>query len=120
MSIFAVVLWGVLGAILAEAVKQRQKWSALSEKKFRAQFKSLKFWATFVFLVACGAVASYFLYEDAGDGLSAYSCFGAGAGAQALIRSFAASAATTKGGRFGFGTNGAASAERLSWNDILR
>ena len=120
MSIPAVILWGVFGAILAEAVKQRQKWSALSEKKFHAQFKSLKFWATFVFLVACGAVASYFLYEDAGAGLSGYSCFAAGAGAQALIRSFAASAATTKGSRFGFGAKEAASADWLSWNDILR
>jgi hypothetical protein len=119
MSIAVVIFWGAFGAVLAEAVKQRQKWSALSEKKFRAQFRSLKFWATFVFLVACGAVSSYFLYEDAGAGLSGYSCFAAGAGAQALIRSLAASAASSKASSFGFGKE-AAAADRLSWNDILR
>jgi hypothetical protein len=100
-------------------VKQRQKWSLLSEKKFRAQFRSLKFWATLVFLVACGAVASYFLYEDAGGGLSAYSCFAAGAGAQAFIRNLAASAVTGKGRRFGFGGEESVLADRPSWREIL-
>jgi hypothetical protein len=118
MTIVAVILWGSLGAVLAELVKQRQKWSALSEAKFRAQFKSLKFWATFLFLVGCGASASYFLYEDAGAGLSAFSCFGAGAGAQALIRSLGASAVTIQGSRFGFDTRAAASG-KVSWRDIL-
>jgi len=121
MTIFLVIMWGIFGAILAEAVKQRQKWEALSEKKFRAQFKSVKFWATVIFLMACGGVASYFLFQDAAGKISVYSCFAAGAGAQALIRNIGASASAGKTRRFGFGKAEAEAAaeERLTWRDIL-
>jgi hypothetical protein len=115
MNILGVISWGVLGAILAEVIKQSQKWQTLSEEKFRAQFKSLKFWAAVVCLMACGAISSYFLYQDAAGGITPRSCFAAGAGAQAFIRSLAASATAGSARRFGFGKVETA----LSWKDIL-
>jgi hypothetical protein len=119
MNVVSVICWGVFGSILSEAVKQRQKWEALPEKRFRAQFKSLKFWATVIFLTICGGVASYFLYEDAAGKISCYSCFGAGAGGQALIRNLAASATTRKRRGFGFGRAEAIDQNRVTWRDIL-
>lgn len=119
MRIDVVLLWGIAGALLAETAKQRQKWTSLSEKKFRAQFRSVKFWCTVAFLMASGAVAAYFLFEDSSRKLSAFSCFAAGAGAQALIRNLAASGSAGKGKRFGFGREEFEAPDRVSWKDIL-
>ena len=121
MTIFVVIIWGIFGAILGEAVKQRQKWETLSEEKFRAQLTSVKFWSTVIFLMACGGVASYFLFEDAAGKISSYSCFAAGAGAQALLRNIGASASAGKTRRFGFGRAEAEAAveHRLTWREIL-
>lgn len=119
MSIAAAVIWGIFGAILAESLKQRQKWAALPEAKFRAQFRSLKFWATILLLVAGGGAGAYFLFEDASGRLSAKSCFAAGAGAQALIRVMAASAAASKNKRFSFREADTLVPEEPTWGEIL-
>ena len=119
MSIVAVILWGVSGAIAAEALKQRQKWTALPEAKFRAQFRSLKFWAVVLLLTFCGGAAAYFVFEDAAGKLSAKSCCAAGAGAQALLRAMAAAGAGSKSKRFSFREADSLAPEEPTLGEIL-
>ena len=119
MNLFVVVLLGVFGSLVAEAFKQQQKWRALTEAKFRAQFGSWKFWALVFLLTVSGGASAYFLYDDAGGHLRAEGCVAAGAGAQAFFRSLAASGASEASNHRHLKTFAAKAEDEITWGDIL-
>ena len=86
MTVVMCIVLGVIGSLLAEGAKQLQKFRAMSEDKFKAQLVSLKFYVSVLFLIVCGATATWVLHYDSSGNLSAGSCLAAGAGAVAFFR----------------------------------
>jgi hypothetical protein len=79
--------FGAFGAIVAEVLKRWQQWNELPEERFRALFKSLKFWSIAVFLVLLGGTVGCF--EGTKTNPIDWSlCFFVGIGAMSTVRNF--------------------------------
>ena len=80
-------LFGAFGAIVAEVLKRWQQWNDMPEKRFRALFKSFKFWSIALFLVLLGGTVGCF--EGTKTNPIDWSlCFFVGIGAMSTVRNF--------------------------------
>src|SRR5580700_8119769 len=84
---FLAFLFGAFGAIVAEVLKRWQQWNDMPEKRFRALFKSLKFYSITVFLILLGGTVGCF--EGTKTNPIDWSlCFFVGIGAMSTVRNF--------------------------------
>ena len=119
MAAIEATVFGILGSLLAEIVKQFQKFRTLSDKEFTDQLKSVKLWFYIGLLAILGGSIGYAAFGDSGGELSLLGCLGAGAGSVSFFRNLGSALAGGKDesmSKLSFKNSGS----EVSWREILR
>ena len=107
------IIFGILGALLAEALKRWEQYGKLPKAKFNALFTDLRAWLALAILALLGGLFGYFTLER-NPKTTMDVCFFAGVGGMSVVRNFLSAAVHNREVTLGSSVN-----DSLSLRDIL-